>query len=344
MAVKDRVKDLLRGTLGASPFRPDQLQLGELGPYLSGLVSGLLYVAIFCIIPWLLFPQEQRLLALFAWGAFYYAFAVATAQLTSREVTSILEDGVIRQMPVQAAIRIERELARQFSERRILIVALCAATAAWALSFFAINYDLPTAPWYQVAYWSIGYFWLFLTAARATDVARFYGAFARDLEKNSDWHLYYLDPAGTALISQISAIGQRILLFWIGIACAVATLVLIFRDLKWFVLLVVPTASFFSFVFGSVVFLESEHHIRRVVRKATASTLAVIEEDLGRFFPRRARLSQAEWARLEKYQALHETLSEGASYRSVSLSALSLLIPLAGPAVSLWTALNKAAP
>jgi hypothetical protein len=343
MELKDRIEDLLRGTLGASPFRPGQLSLGEPGPYLSGLVSGLLYAAIFCIIPWLLFPQEQRLLALSAWGAAYYAFAVATAQLTSREVTSILEDGVIRQMPVQAAARIEHELARRFSERRILIVSLCAATGAWALSFFALDRDLPTASWGQVAYWSIGYFWLFLTAARATDVARFYGTFARDLEKNSDWHLYSLNPAGTALISQISAISRRILLFWIGIACAVATLVLLFRDLEWFVLLVVPTASFFSLVFGSVVFLESEHHIHRVARKATASTLAVIEEDLGRYFSRRARLSQAEWARLEKYHALHETLSKSASYRSISLSALSLLIPLAGPAVSLWTALNKVA-
>jgi ABC-type polysaccharide/polyol phosphate export permease len=69
--------------------------------------------------------------------------------------------------------------------------------------------------------------------------------FADHLKTDSD-RIYTLDPAHSLQVARIAWIGQRVLLFWFGIVCLVATLVPLFRDLPRFVQFVIPTASFFS--------------------------------------------------------------------------------------------------
>jgi hypothetical protein len=104
------------------------------------------------------------------------------------------------------------------------------------------------------------------------------------------------------------------------------------------VLLVVPTASFFSLGVGTIVFLSSERNIRYVVNEVVASTLRTTERETVDLFNRRGELDQAGWNRLKELMSLHEKLVATGWYRSAFLSVLSILAPFAGPIVSilLW--------
>ena len=106
-------------------------------------------------------------------------------------------------------------------------------------------------------------------------------------------------------------------------------------------LLVVPTASFFSLGVGTIVFLDSERDIRHVVNEVAVSTLRTTECEIADLFNRRDELDQTGWDRLKELMSLHEKLAATGwyrSYRSAFLSVLSILAPFAGPIVSilLW--------
>ena len=107
----------------------------------------------------------------------------------------------------------------------------------------------------EIAYCMAGFFWLYILSAKTTYMARFYGVFSKHLEKNT---VYAFSPAQSACIKQIESIANMVLFFWFGIVCSVATLLGIFADLGYFLIFVVPSASIFSFVFGTIVFLKCQ--------------------------------------------------------------------------------------
>jgi hypothetical protein len=72
----------------------------------------------------------------------------------------------------------------------------------------------------QEVWWAAGWLYLFVTAARATYVARFYFAFSKRLSTESD-KLYALDLSRSVLVKSISSVSQSILLFWVGISSAI---------------------------------------------------------------------------------------------------------------------------
>jgi hypothetical protein len=200
----------------------------------------------------------------------------------------------------------------------------------------ALRLNLKAPSLREIVWVSSGFFILYLTAARTTYTARFYGTFAAHL-KLEYARIYSLDPAHSLQVSRIASVGKSILVFWLSIVCLVATLVPFFSEgIPQFVKFVVPTASFFSAIFGTIVFLISERDIRSIVKSITESTLQSIEDEIAALFAHRAQLDDLELKRLSMLIALHDKLATTGSYRSALLSALSLLIPLVGPAVAIW--------
>jgi hypothetical protein len=337
-----RISSLLSGslgaTLGASRLPRLTLPLRTSSPIIYGLCAGLLYAVVFCGVPWLVPKPNCTLFWLSAWGSVYFAFAVAMAMTTSSSILKVIESNVLPALSERAASAIDEDLTGRFKAMRVSVVSYSCALIATATSVVAIRHDVPSASWAEVAYWSLGFALLYLMAARTTDVARFYGTFADHLKIDAD-RLYALDPARSVLVTQIAMVGRRVLLFWFGIACSVVTLFIFvpFSDLRWFVLLVVPTASFFSLGVGTIVFLDSERDIRHVVNEVAASTLRTTECEIADLFSRRDELNEAGQDRLKELMALHEKLAATGwyrSYQSAFLSVLSILATFAGPIVS----------
>jgi hypothetical protein len=143
-----------------------------------------------------------------------------------------------------------------------------------------------------------------------------------------------LDPAHSRQVVHIASVGQRVLLFWFGIVGAVATLYpLFFRCLPWFVIFVVPVASFFSVGFGTIVFLHSEEDIRSVVKKVSRASLNLLEKEIEDLYSRRGTLDEPQWLRMRVSMASRDQLIASGSYRSAVFSWLNILGPLALPLI-----------
>jgi hypothetical protein len=280
------VTKLLDGCLGALPYRSGG-KLPLAGRVVLGPATGLLYALLFCALPWLLFEHpEPHLFWLSVFGSLYAAWATTIARSTSGAVLALITSRIIPALSAETSQNIDSELARRFTQKQLLIVSWAVAILGTVAAAYAITRDAPDAPFIQVAWWSVGWLLLFFTAAKTTNVARFYYVFADRLEHER--HFYVLDPARTALVSDIASVGRTILLFWAGISISI-TMLMPFSSLEsydllhfdWhsflsrhtaFELLVLPITSVFSIPFGTYVFLHSESAIRKAVDKAVHAT------------------------------------------------------------------------
>lgn len=314
----ERITSLLGDSLGGVPFVGLLMSyLKTQSPIFVAVCAGVVYAVLFCGAPWLIHEPDRNLLWLSAWGSGYFAFSAAIAISTSSSVLRIIKNNILPELSERAASAMDEDLARRFGAMRVSVVSYGAALVATVVSVVAILHDLYpnrnlfSAPWVEVAFPSLGLFILYLIAARATDVARFYGTFATHLKIDAD-RLYALDPARSVLVTQIAAVGRGLLLFWFGISCSVLTLCifLFFTDLRWFVLFVVPTATFFSIGVSTIVFLSSEHNIRHVVNEVSASTLRSTERELAALFNRRGELDQLGWNHLKELMSFHKQLAD----------------------------------
>lgn len=332
--LRKKIFFLLSGSLGAFPAEYNR-HWKPRPPIFVGFYTGVTYAILFCGLPWIRYKDSGPLFWLSVWGSCYLAFAAAIAGSTSSSIFEAIENSILPELSERAVAAIDEDLARRFGTRRVSLVSLLAAIVAVALSALALYSDLKSdaKPW-EIGWSLCGFFILYLTAARATYVARFYGTFAAHLKIDSD-RVYALDPAHSAQIASIASVGQRILLFWLGIVCSVATLYPLFvHRIHWFVIIVVPLASFFSVGFGTVVFLNSEHAIRSVVREIATSTLLSTEREIADLLKRRSSLDELQWQRLQGLMSLHEKVVATGSYRSALVSGLSILVPLVVPVIT----------
>jgi len=241
---------------------------------------------------------------------------------------------------------------------------LCAAAAGGLIYYDASSDAKP--PIVVIVWWSLGWWILFATAAKVVNVGCFYRYFATHLEDEPE-RLYAMDPARSTLVINIASVGQTMLLFWFGIAVSIAVIIpfaalgspatnystaadfissLSHLKNKSFVFAMVPIAGFFSIGLGTIVFLRSEAAIRRAVKKATASTLRLIEIEVGNLSGLLIPPQAESLERLEKLNALHKDVASAGSYRSLIISGLSLLlpfIPLASRILS-WLGLGNSSP
>lgn len=353
-----RVAGLLNGCLGARPFprrtvSPRQGRWTDGQPILFGVLVGLAYALLFCVLPFCILryafdrPPDPHLFWLQVYASLYIAWATTTARAASADVLRIIGRSIVPQLSPQAAKRIDDDLANGFEERRLSVVSSTVAVLGAVAAGYAISRDAHAGP-AELVWWCLGWLFLFVTAARSTDVARFYSCFAKHLD--GEPNIYALDPARSILVRGVAAVGWRILVFWFGILLAIPLLLPFvslgtgWRDYGdtsfWlpnatFVWLVVPITSAFSIPFGTMVFLRSEKAIRTAVNTVYYATLRATEREGTDLFARRGALDEAQWKRLEVLEALHRHMTTAGSYRSVLASTASLLIPLIGPIVTL---------
>jgi hypothetical protein len=354
-----RVSGLLNGCLGAWPFPPTAGQPPKkklIPDWLKGLCAGLAYALLFCALPFVFVERpELHLLWLSIYGSLYAAWATIIARLTSAKILEIINRRVIPELSQETADRIDRDLAVGYKESRLSGVSWTVAILGAAAAGFAISLDAPHSP-FQIAWWSVGWLFLFVTAARATDVARFYYFFAKHL--NEERNIYVFDPARSTLVRSIAAVGQHFLLFWFGILLAIALLIpFVSIGSDWpsrnysdwhfwlpahsaFAWLVVPIASAFSIPFGTMIFLRSENAIRKAVDNVFHTTLRSTEREVADLLAR-GELSDFESKRLSQLEKLHRHLTTAGSYRGFFISGLSLLAPLIGVVVTLLGSLFK---
>jgi len=355
-----RITDLLGGCLCASPHQfgiPGTLQttLIPVGPLWIGFYVGLAYGLLFCVLPalFLLGKPEPHLIWLSVYGSLYAAWATTIARSTSAKILETIKYRIIPLLSEETSDRINKDLAHRFKRERLLLVSwsvaiLGAAGAGWTIS------QVSHVP-FQIIWWCAGWLYLFVTAARATDVARFYYVFAEHLDEEEQ-HLYVFDPARSTLVKAIAAVGQQILFFWVGIAVSIAILVPFIivgsrvglfglsDGSHWcslqnprsaFALFVVPITSAFSLPFGTIVFIRIEIAIRKAVAKVVHNTLRSTECEIADLFAQRSELSESKWRRVHELVSLHRNLATAGSYRSFLISGLSLFVPFIGPVVTL---------
>jgi len=225
--LENRVAELLNDCLGALPYgirvvpRVATWELPE-WPSLKAVAVGATYALLFCALPWLVVKKpESHLFWLSVYGSLYAAWATWIARYTSATTLDLIRSRIIPDLSSATADRIDADLARYFSPARLAVWSSLAAAILTVAAAFAISRDVHDAP-LQVIWWAAGWLVLFFTAARSTDVARFYYFFAKHLENE---RIYAFDPANSALVRSISAVGQHILIFWAGILLAVALLI-----------------------------------------------------------------------------------------------------------------------
>jgi hypothetical protein len=202
----------------------------------------------------------------------------------------------------------------------------------------------------QLAWWCVGWFFILLTAARVTYVGRFYTVISRHLADSPE-ALYAPQPKDSRIVTDLSAVGRTMLMFWLGIALSIVCLIpfehllatpIDVRSMaglnpqsSCFFLFIAAVVFPFSIPFGTLVFLANESNIRRAVDASVFSQLRTLELEVAALYERRDSASGDELARLTTLSGLHKDLSSSGGYRDLLASGASFAVPLAGPVLAL---------
>ena len=332
---------LLGETLGAFPKSPlSALPLLRFPPAIRGLCLGLIYAVLFVAIP-LVVLKTPRMMLLTVWGACYFLYAVTAAELACASIRSTISEELLPFFSEQRSRLVSQLLRKRFSTKRILwsstsIALACTMISIWTIRFSSI--DLPG--WGEMLWWACGFFVLYLTAARVTDISRFYGVFSASLSLE-DGSTYEPSPAHSLLVKKTALVGRLIVLFWIAITISVWTLLPVVKEFheanspSLFVYLLVPIASFFSLGFGTFYFLRSESQIRRYVERKVDGSLHSLQHEINTLFLNRDGLPDPEIKRLQELRSIRKELEETGYYRSFGATSISLLTPLVTPIASI---------
>ena len=107
-----------------------------------GIISGAIYSAIFCGLPFLFWSPTKDLIFLSLWGGFYLAFATTTARVTSSAVFHTLKSTIVPNLSETAATKILEELKKHYEGMFPYFIAYFIAAFAAVVSSIAIYYDL----------------------------------------------------------------------------------------------------------------------------------------------------------------------------------------------------------
>lgn len=296
----------------------------------SGVVSVLI---IFSLPVWLVGEQDWTpILSLSIWGAFYFGWAVFTARQTTEVARSLIVDEIEPLLSEPQTQHIGKALRERFSRLRVVLVSLLVASLAIAASIYALRDANVRA--IQLGLISVEFYIFYATGAQATYAACFYGVFAEAVE-NEPQSLSVLAPSQSPVIEAVHALGRTVVMFWFGIMISVLTLTLFRSSFEVFILIVIPVASFFSFFFGSAVFLVAEARLRRSSRQAAAQIHLRLDTEV------RALLNQTDGidsSALERLQALSEieaSVSAGRGTPGIVFRAISIATPIVSAAVPL---------
>ena len=346
---RQQLRDAVWGTVGSffgTGFWGDNSDpKAGFGPIFYGIVVACIYALI---------PLAQRrwmasspeLIILSWWGTAYYGIVTVFARSTSIATTELVEVLLIPNVSEDFARSAREEMTKGFNRNTILFKSLGVATLAMILSCYLLR----RFPGLHLLTWGIGFFGLYFTASQATLTGLFYTCFSNSLKKHSD-DLFVVDPAASPAVSACSAIAKRVLAFWFGAFVLVMSLMAapykfaypfayrlsdsLTGDMFRFIAAVVIIAGFFSFVFGSLVYLRFERDLRVAVDRARLAALSLMQRRYGELAPGEAQTSAEKWARLDRIKSASDYLSRSAPFRSSFQTLGTVAIALLPPLVSI---------
>ncbi|MEA3018070.1 MAG: hypothetical protein QOI38_2792 [Sphingomonadales bacterium] len=353
------VEDILGSTMG-TVLLARRSAAGPLRRDISGWLAG--YAIVWLVLAQL-GPRDPRLVGLLVWGALYFAGALYFSRRSVGEVYATIREDILPFVSPDYAEAVADDLRRHYPPLfrfgvPLLIAAVSLAAAAWALAS-----DLrpdsgglvaetgsrdPALPHLRAAlggemlFWAGTYFVYFLTAAQAVIAARFYLAFARNLEIESA-NLHLLGAADSPAVRGLSRLGTQVLIFWVMIFLSILAVMLVavlppapYRlppDSK-LLFTMVPVAGFFSLGFGTLVYLAAEAKIRATLQRFASRGIDAIQQRANALMRDGAGPAEqcGEAARLADLQ---QRIVAGARYGSRVGVSVSVALPLIMPVVSI---------
>jgi len=282
-----------------------------------------------------LMPSSHELISLSWWGVVYFGLVVTHTRYTSLAVDEIVEELVLPSISDELAESVRKNIQKSFARRQTLMKSLSAASIAILISCVFLR----QFHWRQLCAWGVGFFILYFTASQATLTAPFYRRFSDSLKEHSDV-LFPIDPAASPAIYACTALAKRILLYWFVVLLLVMSLMavpyiwtflLASRFGTWsgsvsrFIAIVVFVAGFFSFGFGSLVYLRFENDLRIAIDRVRLATLSTVQTRYCELSSNQRALSAEEQSQLDQLKSTSDYLSRSGNLRG-SLETLATAV------------------
>lgn len=330
--LQDKLSAVLGDSMGVRVERFGWPARARVHPVVAAFLAFAVLIFFFSLPVWVVESRHiTTVVRLSIWGALYFGAATYMARLATEEIMGVIIDEMQPLMSESQKAYVCNALESRFSTRRILWVSIGVATLAIGASSFALQ--AATIQGWALALILMEFFVLYLTGAQATYAATFYATFAEAVAREPQ-ALSPLRNSESPIIVVLRSVGAIVLLFWIGIMLAVLTLIYFSATANMFVLVVVPVASFFSFVRGSAVFISVDLKLRRACRRAAANVRRRLDTQARTLIDDIDESRDSTIERLDKVSKLLDATTAktvGASF----LVAISLMTPLVGPVVSL---------
>ena len=298
----------------------------------------------------LLAQGHARLAGIIAWATLYFAGAIAATRAATAAALAVVRWDILPHATDAYAKAVADDIERRDSHRGWQMVPWVLGAGAAVVAVWATSWDVAPLNWssrpfpFDLLLWAGTSFYLCYTAVRAVMYATFHRSFASRLDPATA-PFYALAAADTPLVLGLSRLNKRILGYWATIFLTiVAVLILLvlphpfdLPDDSKFLYILLVVSGFFSFVFGSFVYLQNESEIRAALRRFTLATAMPFQQRANELLrrPDPSKLTDGEAEEIERLRDLSERIIAGGRYGSRLLTGFSIVLPLILPVISL---------
>lgn len=287
-------------------------------------------------------PTSHDLILLSCWGGLYFGTVVAVTRSTSERIVEIVELLILPHISEEVAESVREKIETSFVERRIFRTSLVVAGIFLVISVYILHRH----NWFELWIWSLGFFILYFTASQTTYTATFYTCFSHSL-KMTDEGFSGIDPVESPAILACEVLGRRMLGYWFIVFLLVMSLMAIPQlshahflsgfvgtlsdDITVFVIAGIVIAGFFSFIFGSLVYLRFQRDLQIGAFRARFAKLSAVQDRYNELFAKLGDLTPDESLQIDRLKTASDYLLK--SGYSNSLQALGALAAAVLPPV-----------
>jgi hypothetical protein len=291
-----------------------------------------------------------QIVSLLVWFGLYFAAGLYVSLSTTPKIFDTVTNDIIPHATDEYLDAVASDLERHFTVGRRIVVPLLAAAVSVVAAIWILGWDIKAEfripgglySW-EMLLWGASYFLCFYSAAAGVVGGQFHLVFARHLPRVSE-RFYVLGAAETPIVKGLARLGAQMLLFWVLIFLAIASIMLVsvlpagdykvpatFSLLRW----MVPISLFFSLGVGTLVYLASEASIRSSLQRFTARQAAGLQQRINALLRPEHQLLPSDTDELERLTARHDRITGGGRYGSRIGATVSITLPLLMPVVSL---------
>lgn len=348
--LKDVIERVLGRTMGVRlPFRSG-LEARE--PYYAALIWLFFYAALWLTVAMgAIAPgsSREKLVTLIAWSSCYFAGALYLARASTRRLLDTIDKDILPHATPTFEKRVADELDRRFGPVSLVLIPALAAAVSVVAAWWAISRDTerPMAlcgpPDVELILFLASAFVYFYAAAVAVVAARFYSAFANNLEAERPV-FYVMGAADTPLIKGLSKLGTQVLTFWALIFLLVlSSMLLSFAPPKEyeltrhssFLFLLVPIAGFFSLGLGSLLYLQTEARIRATLQRFVNEQAKVLQKKSNKMIDPAENHWPEDPDALKRLTEWQDRILAGGCYGSRAGTGISIALPFVLPLLTL---------